>query len=95
MATRDRCKTHIRLWDASTGKTLRTLDSRVAPVEDIVVETHAYIPYLDEFSEDMPGRRVVAGLLAGWQTARFGKSRGLRQPMGPGVGKETDDGPTA
>ena len=49
-------KTHIRLWDASTGKTLRTLDSRVAPVEDIVVETHAYIPYLDEFSEGMPGR---------------------------------------
>ncbi|MDA7874896.1 hypothetical protein N9B17_06955, partial [Rhodopirellula sp.] len=49
-------KTHIRLWDASTGKTLRTLDSRVAPVEDIVIETHAYIPYLDEFSEGMPGR---------------------------------------
>ena len=33
-------KTHIRLWDASTGKTLRTLDSRVARAEDIVVETH-------------------------------------------------------
>ncbi|MDC0157276.1 WD40 repeat domain-containing protein [Verrucomicrobia bacterium] len=49
-------KTHIRLWDASTGKTLRTLDSRVAPVDDIVVETHNYIPYLDEFSEGMPGR---------------------------------------
>jgi WD40 repeat protein len=49
-------KTHIRLWDASTGKTLRTLDSRVAPVEDIVVEKHAHIPYLDEFSEGMPGR---------------------------------------
>ncbi len=49
-------KTHIRLWDASTGKTLRTLDSRVAPVEDIVVETHNHIPYLDEFSEGMPGR---------------------------------------
>ena len=49
-------KTHIRLWDASTGKTLRTLDSRVARAEDIVVETHNYIPYLDEFSEGMPGR---------------------------------------
>ena len=49
-------KTHIRLWDASTGKTLGTLDSRVAPVEDIVVEKHDYIPYLDEFSEGMPGR---------------------------------------
>ena len=49
-------KTHIRLWDASTGKTLRTLDSRVAPVAELVVETHNYIPYLDEFSEGMPGR---------------------------------------
>ena len=49
-------KTHIRLWDASTGNTLRMLDSRVAPVEDIVVEKHAHIPYLDEFSEGMPGR---------------------------------------
>jgi len=49
-------KTHIRLWDASTGKTLRTLDSRVARAEDIVVETHNHIPYLDEFSEGMPGR---------------------------------------
>jgi WD40 repeat protein len=49
-------KTHIRLWDASTGETLRTLDSRVAPVENIVVETHNSIPYLDEFSEGMPGR---------------------------------------
>ena len=88
-------KTHIRLWDASTGETLRTLDSRVAPVEDIVVETHTHIPYLDEFSEGMPGRVLSLAFSRDGRRLASGSQEGFINQWDLSVGKETDDGPAA
>ena len=70
-------KTHIRLWDTSTGKTLRTLDSRVARAEDIVVEKHPYLPYLDEFSEGMPGRVLSLAFSPDGQRLASGSQEGF------------------